>query len=89
MNRQTIFIIVLVLVLGMTGYLWYGYLHPTTQEHANQQSAAAQLANINQVGNIRLDTSLFQDPFFNSLALPQIIPQPDIAPGRQNPFIPF
>ena len=92
MSKQSIFIFILILVLGVTGYLWYGYFQASPPEGStNQQNQdeIARLARVSTLGGVDLDTSLFQDPLFNSLTLPQIIPQPDVPPGRVNPFIPF
>ena len=88
MNKQTIFTIVLVLAIGVTGYLWYGYLQKSPGESLNQNQGT-QLSRIGEFKNIHVDTSLFQDPLFLSLTPPQIIPQPDVTPGRSNPFAPF
>ncbi len=89
MNKQTVFVIVLVAVLGATGYLWYGYFNTAPAGGGRQGSGAERLAQVSRLSNIQLDTSLFADPFFSSLAPPQVIPQPDVAPGRVNPFVPF
>lgn len=88
MSKQTIFSFVLLLVLGITGYLWYGYFQSAPVQDA-VQSQRASLTGIGRFQSIQLDTSLFQDPLFLSLTPPQIIPQPDVTPGRTNPFTPF
>lgn len=89
MNRQTIFAIVLILALGITGYLWYGYFEVVPADEAATQNQALPFSRAGNFQNIRLDTSIFQDPLFISLQPPQIIPQPDVTPGRINPFAPF
>ena len=88
MNKQTIFTILLVAVLGVTGYLWYGYIG-TAPDSTPSQDHGVQLTRIGQFKNIQLDTSLFSDPLFKSLTLPPVIPQPDVTPGRDNPFAAF
>ena len=79
----------LVLVLGATGYLWYGYFQAAPAGGVVSGGGAGRFAQVSKISNIQLDTSLFQDPFFLSLTPPQIIPQPDVTPGRANPFAPF
>ncbi len=88
MSKQSIFSIVLLLVLGITGYLWYGYFQSAPAQDTTQ-SQNTSLTGIGRFNNIQLDTSLFQDPLFLSLTLPPLIPQPDVTPGRVNPFLPF
>lgn len=91
MSRQTIFAFVLILVLGITGYLWYGYFDaaPAKEGAVENENQTLRFSRIGDFQNIRLDTSIFQDPLFMSLEPPQIIPQPDVTPGRANPFAPF
>lgn len=89
MNKQTIFAVVLLAVLGITGYLWYGYFEAVPAPDDASQKQAPRFPGASGFQNIRLDTSIFQDPLFASLQPPQIIPQPDVTPGRANPFTPF
>ena len=89
MNKQMIFTILLSAVLGITGYLWYGYFHAPPVEEGALQSRAPAFSQVGGLQNIRLDTSVFEDLLFRSLQPPQVIPQPDVTPGRTNPFAPF
>ena len=89
MNRNTLFSLVLVALLGVIGYTWYGYLGATPETEAERAGFSKTLAEIRRLKTLDLDTSLFQDRFFLDLVEPQEIPQPEITPGRENPFAPF
>ncbi len=89
MNRNTLFSLVLVALLGVIGYTWYGYLGATPETEGESASFSKTLAEIRRLKTLDLDTSLFQDRFFLDLVEPQEIPQPEITPGRENPFAPF
>lgn len=90
MNRNTIFTLVFVIILGVMAYMWYGYLAlPTDTDGAEQASFTKTLAEVRRLKNLKLDTSIFQDRFFLDLEEPQEIPQPAVEPGRENPFAPF
>lgn len=90
MNRNTVFTLVFVILLGVIGYMWYGYLGaPTDTDGAEQASFTKTLAEVRRLKNLKLDTSVFQDRFFLDLEEPQEIPQPEVKPGRENPFAPF
>ena len=89
MSKQNIFIAVFVLILGITGYLWYGYFQVAPADTGAAQNQTSSLLAVSRLQNVQLDTSLFQDPLFLSLTPPRIIPQPDVTPGRTNPFAPF
>lgn len=89
MNRNTLFSLVLVILLGVIGYTWYGYLETSPETEAEHASFSKTLAEVRRLKTLDLDTSLFQDRFFRDLEEPQEIPQPEITPGRENPFAPF
>ena len=89
MSKQSIFSIVLILVLILTGYVWYGYVQAPGGDTASSQNQNSQTLQVSRLQNIQLDASLLSDPLFTVLSPPQIIPQPDVAPGRINPFAPF
>ena len=89
MSKQNIFVGVFVLILGVTGYLWYGYFQVAPADTGSGESRDSSFLQVSRLQNVQLDTSLLEDPLFLSLSPPQIIPQPDVTPGRANPFIPF
>lgn len=90
MNRNTIFTFVFLVLIGFIGYTWYRYLDTSPETAAEDQQRFAQsLADVRRLKNLQLDTSLFQDRFFRDLEEPQEIPQPEVEPGRTNPFAPF
>lgn len=94
MNRQTIMLIVLVIVFGISGFLWYRYLRtraPATETTAETRAAAEGLLDLTELRRLKtlqLDTSVLRDPFFRSLELPSVTPAPEITPGNPNPFLP-
>lgn len=90
MNRNTLFTLVFLVLLGLIGYMWYRYLDTGTDAAAeDRQQFARTLAEVRRLKNLQLDTSLFQDRFFRDLEEPQEVPQPEVTPGRTNPFAPF
>ncbi|HXK38901.1 MAG: hypothetical protein A3J10_03635 [Candidatus Sungbacteria bacterium RIFCSPLOWO2_02_FULL_54_10] len=90
MNRNTFFSLALVVLLGVIGYTWYGYLEtPVPGADTERASFSKILTEVRLLKTLDLDTSLFQDRFFRDLEEPQEIPQPDVTPGRENPFAPF
>lgn len=91
MNRNTLFSFVFVGLLIFIGYLWYGYVAAPADTGTGeaQASFAKSLAEVRRLKNLDLDTSLFQDRFFLDLEEPQEIPEPEVTPGRGNPFAPF
>ena len=90
MNRNTILTFIFLGILGISGYLWYGYYAGSGEEQASGQSEFLQTLNsVRRFKNLELDTSLFEDRFFLALESPQPQPQPDVPPGRINPFTLF
>ncbi|MBI2640470.1 MAG: hypothetical protein HYW91_01130 [Candidatus Sungbacteria bacterium] len=95
MNRQTILLLVFVIVLGLIAYLWYGYAQTATRpETARAEgSFSTRLSELRRLKDLQLDVSLFQDPFFKSLQAPEGMAGEKIREqtkiGRENPFLPF
>ncbi len=91
MRRSTIFTIIFVLILGVIGYIWYGYWQAPAADTgtATQDDFTRTLAQVARLKNLNLDTSLFRESSFTDLEAPQISPEPDITPGRPNPFAAF
>ena len=95
MNRQIIFLLVFVLVLGSIGYLWYGYSRTAQPAEGlrTESSLGTRLSELRRLTNLQLDISLFQDPFFKSLQVTESVAE-EKSPGRtnagrENPFLPF
>jgi hypothetical protein len=90
MKRSTLFTIIFVAILGITGYMWYGYLGaPTDTGPAAEDAFTRTLAQLTRLKNLNPDTSLFREHSFTDLEPPVIPPEPDVTPGRPNPFAAF
>ncbi|MFY9462928.1 MAG: hypothetical protein WAP52_01945 [Candidatus Sungiibacteriota bacterium] len=92
MKRSTLFTIIFIAILGVIGYIWYGYWQTPaadTSESAREDDFTRTLAQVARLKNLNLDTSFFRERAFTDLEEPQISPEPDITPGRPNPFAAF
>ena len=49
----------------------------------------ADLAQLQQIKDMTLDTGVFEDPLFQNLRQPQQHPVAEMPSGRRNPFAPF
>lgn len=87
--RSIFFLFIFLLILAGLGYTWYRYFQPSLEVQGERPQFNKTLADIQGIKNVELDTSLFEDRFFKELALPADIQQPEVAPGRENPFGPF
>lgn len=97
--KQTLILILVVLLLGGAGYAWYAYIQsaPTTDQTPStvnpQVALKQQIANLRRLKDLHLDTSLFQDPFFQQLKANDgsvLAPaETTQQQGRPNPFLPF
>lgn len=91
MNRQTILLIILVLALVGTGYFIYQNLQPQPESALNSQTQGEfqnRLTELQRLKELKLDTSIFQDKFFQTLQLPEKPLEQPLTPGRPNPFFP-
>lgn len=88
MNKQNTLTIVLIVILAAIGYLWLSSSESTdkTKQQASNEFEA-QLLELSKLKNIKLDTTIFQDPFFRSLNLSAAVPAPEGPVGRKNPFL--
>ncbi len=91
MKRSTLFTIIFIVMLGVIGYIWYGYWQTPAADTgaATQDDFSRTLAQVARLKNLNLDTSLFHERSFTDLEAPTIPPEPDITPGRPNPFAAF
>jgi len=89
MNRNTIFVLVFIVLLLGIGYTWYGYLQTTVDTQVPQVEFTKVLAEVRRLKNLEIDTALFQERFFRELTAFQQTPQPEVTVGRENPFAPF
>lgn len=91
MTRQTILLIILVLALMGTGYFVYQNFRSQPEGAINSQTQGEfqnRLAELQRLKELRLDTSIFQDKFFQTLQLPEKPAEQPLTPGRPNPFFP-
>lgn len=95
MNRQTILLIIALVALGSTGYLWvrYSKLRPAqdldVKKEKSDEYTERLLSEVKRLRKVQLDTSLFQDRLFQSLKEPPAPLETAVTPGRTNPFAPF
>ncbi|MBI2639796.1 MAG: hypothetical protein HYW90_02800 [Candidatus Sungbacteria bacterium] len=95
--RQTIFLIVLVVALVLTGYFLYQYFFGSQAEtvEAPAGTRSELLSRYRQIKSLKPDLSIFTDPFFRSLFSPLqtfgtgTSTKTSTVPGRKNPFAPF
>lgn len=89
-NRQNVFMIILVLALiGGAYFLFQRYFPPPQDEFGYKEEFSALLRELSLVRSVNLDTEILQNEEFRRLVVPALPPFPDIKPGRRNPFIPF
>lgn len=88
MNRQTILLIVFFLALAGTAYVWISNISSQKSEESEAPPGEfeSRLFELRRLKDINLDTSILEDPFFQSLNRPQEIPPPSVDIGRDNPF---
>ncbi len=90
MGKQNILIIIFVIIIGATVYFWYQTINTAEiVENPAVVELESRLTELRRLKDIRFDTSIFQDKFFQRLSLPVIPPPPEVTIGRPNPFAPF
>ena len=95
MIRQNIFLIIFILLLAGLGYFWYqnAKISPPGEEKAGSSELEIRLSELRRLKDLKLDTTLFQNPLFRKLeASTKEVPSTPasvLKPGRSNPFIPF
>lgn len=94
MNRQIFLILILAAAVAITGYLlWSNQQNaaPAPEETKKDQPFQQQIQNLRRLKNLKLDTSVFANPIFQSLDTGVSSPV-DVSggqKGRPNPFLPF
>ena len=91
--RQTIFIIIFILILGIGGYYLYqnsGLSAGQTVAETSETRATIEtrLADLRRLKDLQLDTSILQNRFFLSLQPTQPATTIDAKTGKPNPFLP-
>ena len=90
--RSIISILIVLLILGGGGFLWYQSRQTQNGATSVEEERARieqRLQELRKLKNLTLDTSVLNDPVFNSLK--PIIPSDAAEPtyGRRNPFQAF
>jgi len=90
-KRANLFTIILVIIVLVSGYVWYSYLknRPSAAVTSRQQSTEAGkefVGLLKTLAAVRIDTSFFSSPGFQSLKAGAGLPQTPSARGRNNPF---
>lgn len=88
MNRQTIFTVILVIILATLGALWYFYWSSRPSDDSGETSGISTDL-YKRVKDLSLNTALFSDPVFRELKQEVIPPPATESVGRSNPFLPF
>lgn len=104
MSRQTLIIIVIMLVFGGAGLWFFSFQSSSPPEGAAQSVSSSnpdvqrieqELSNLRRLKDLQLDTSILKNQFLQSLEPPRIPPSNGTTtpayttPGRSNPFLPF
>jgi hypothetical protein len=95
LDRQTIFLIILLLALAGGGWVWYQ--SRVTPGDAAQSAGPSQdildiearMAEIRRLKTVEINTSVFQDSRFRALKEITATSSPAVSPGRLNPFAPL
>ena len=97
MSKQTIFILIFIIIVAATGFLWYRYYRQSPAVIAGEsektpEELEEELSRAKRLKGLQIDISVFQDKFFKSLEVGTST-QFGVAlgekPGRPNPFLPF
>ena len=95
-SKKTIIIMVVIIVVAIIAYFYYeggntvtSSSLETSQVTSDAQAAGARVLNLlNQIKSLKIDTSLFSDPAYETLRDYTVaIPQEQV--GRANPFAPI
>ena len=92
MNRQKIFIGVLLVAALVGGYMWFGdSLSPGSAQGESQIAAeyAPVLSQVAHLKTITIDTEVIRGEKFKRLLVPAIPPLPDVKPGVRIPYLPL
>ena len=97
--KQTVLVLILILALAVVGYVWYAYFQSAPETVTEPAITHGSKTLLDRVGalrrlkNLRLDTSVFQDPLFQTLetapASQELVSGGEGERGRINPFTPF
>lgn len=88
MTKQKIFLIILAVALTGAGIYFYQNGSPagSASAPADDNEFKAKLAELQRLRDLKLDTSIFRDRFFQSLQMPEKPSENPFSPGRSNPF---
>ena len=89
MNRNNLFTILFVVLLGGIGYAWYSTIRSPAETLPAGSSFTQSIAQLARLRTIDIDTTIFQDPVFTSLEAPPVPIEAPVTPGRTNPFLKF
>lgn len=89
MNRNNLFTLLFIVLLGAIGATWYYYRRPQDERAFPREEFTRSIAQLERLRTIDIDTTIFQDPVFTSLEAPPELPEAEVTPGRPNPFLNF
>lgn len=96
LNRQNIFIAATIIILIITGYIWYNYIKSRPSELVSRTGeenivpeARELLILLKTLEKVEIDTAFFEDRVYESLL--DLTPDISTPPqkGRANPFAPI
>ncbi|MDP3762945.1 MAG: hypothetical protein Q8Q97_02640 [bacterium] len=90
-KRTNLFTIILVVIVLVSGYVWYSYLKnrpasAVTSVQNGVQAGKEFVGLLKTLAAVRIDASFFSSPGFQSLKAGAGLPQTPSSRGRNNPF---
>ena len=89
MNRNNIFTLLFIVLLGVVGYVWYYRRSPEEGAPPQTEEFTRSIAKLERLRTIDLHTAVLQDPVFLGLEAPPAPIEAEVTPGRVNPFAAF
>lgn len=92
MSKQTILVIIFIIILVAIAYVWLNYQNSAPGIAATGEDKEAldiRLSELRRLKDIKFDTSIFRDKFFQNLKPSASTIPEDTKIGRENPFVPF
>ncbi len=90
MSRQTIYLLIFIILVGIAGYIWAQNLGSGAVPPENRLlEFEASMARLRRLSTVTIDIAILDDPRFQGLASPVTPRLPALTPGRLNPFLSF
>lgn len=90
MSRQTIYLLLFIILVGVAGYIWAENLGSgAAAPQSRLLEFEAAMARLRRLSAVSIDIGILDDPRFRMLTTPVTPRLPAITPGRPNPFLNF